>query len=205
MTTDDGASLAQGRVHFSVRQEVAKSDADLVCEAFNAGPARWLTEWNFPGAAIPRVYRDFEETEDLDKAVTRDRMLMDMGFEPDEDYIRETYGKHWTRKTPPANGQADPAGPPLAAFAEPHVAADAIDGAAAAMLAEWEQLVEPAIAQIEAAAEAASSYEDFAARLLAAVPSLDVSALTEAVARARFAARAAGLAGETLSEAEDDA
>ncbi|BCW89972.1 hypothetical protein sos41_31400 [Alphaproteobacteria bacterium SO-S41] len=221
MTTDDGSSRAQGQVHFDVRQEVAKSDADLVCEAFNEGPARWLTEWNFPGAAVPRVYRDFEEAEDLDKVVERDKKLMDMGFEPDDEYIQETYGKHWTRKPPPETPPAlvgQPGTPqPLApdgkvvplrrpaveAFAEAHVDADAIDEGAATMLSEWEQLVAPIASQLDAAAAGADGYDAFVANVLALVPTMDVTALTEALARAGFQARAGGLAGDALSDAEN--
>lgn len=216
MTTDDGSSRAQGEVHFDVRQEVAKSDADLVCEAFNEGPARWLTEWNFPGAAIPRVFRNFEEPEELEDIVGRDKQLIDMGYEPDEAYIQETYGKHWKKKAvaePPPLGQPKPGQPgatviPLPrraaepAFAEPHVVADAIDEGAAAMLSEWEQLIAPIVGQIETAANASTSYDDFAGRLVQLIPDLDVAALNEALARAGFGARVAALAGEELSDAE---
>lgn len=215
MTTEDGSSRAQGEVHFDVRQEVAKSDADLICESFNSGPARWLTEWNFPGAQIPRVYRDFSEPEDLGKVVERDARLLDMGYEPDDEYIQETYGKHWTRKQKeaPADQMGKPGKPPLppppepeAAFAEePHLAPDAIDEAAAFMLSEWEQLVGPAVAQIEAEFVQASNYDDLVGRLVALAPALDMAALNEAIARAGFSARAAGLAGEALSDAEEGA
>ena len=69
MTTDDGSSQSQASVHMEVRQDVVKGDADLNCESFNDGPARWLTEWNFPGAGIPNVWRIIEEPEDM-KAIS---------------------------------------------------------------------------------------------------------------------------------------
>ena len=34
-----------------VRDDIIKADADLICESWNTGPAVWLTQWNFPGAA----------------------------------------------------------------------------------------------------------------------------------------------------------
>jgi hypothetical protein len=55
MTTDDGSSLAQAKVHEGVMDEVVKSDSDLLSASFNEGPGRWLTEWNFPGAAPPKA------------------------------------------------------------------------------------------------------------------------------------------------------
>lgn len=48
MTTDDGASHSQAKVHAGVKLEVVKSDADLLSDSFNAGPARWFgvgTAW----------------------------------------------------------------------------------------------------------------------------------------------------------------
>jgi hypothetical protein len=40
MTTQDGSSLSQAQVHAGVKLEVVKSDADLLSDSFNAGPAR---------------------------------------------------------------------------------------------------------------------------------------------------------------------
>jgi phage gp29-like protein len=224
MTTDDGASRAQGQVHFDVRQEVAKADADLLCESFNAGPARWLTEWNFPGAAIPRVYRDFAEPEDLGASAERDGKIMGLGFEPDEAYVRETYGPHWRRKMPLAlepgqdarrgmEGTTTPGDPnprplgPLNALNRPPdgpgavpaafsegEAPDPIGEAVLEMLSDWETLTGAPLAQIEAEAAAAEDYDDFVGRLLRLAPQLDVAALNERLARAVFQAR---LLGET--------
>lgn len=92
MTTDDGSSRAQAEVHMQVRDEVVKADADLICDAFNRGPALWLTEWNFPGARPPQVWRVAEQTEDLSERAARDRILFDMGYRPSAAYIAETYG-----------------------------------------------------------------------------------------------------------------
>jgi hypothetical protein len=64
MTTDDGASLAQGKVHQDVKEEVTDADVEELCESFQQGPARWLTEWNFPGAAVPILRRPSPEDEE---------------------------------------------------------------------------------------------------------------------------------------------
>jgi hypothetical protein len=47
------SSLSQAQVHETVRDEVVKSDADLICSSFARQPARWLTEWNFPAPSRP--------------------------------------------------------------------------------------------------------------------------------------------------------
>lgn len=115
MTTDNGSSRSQSETHKSVRDEVIKSDADLVCESFNRGPVLWLTALNFPGAAVPRVWRNTEPEEDLNERAERDKKIVEMGYEPTEDYIKEVYGEGWVKKkqTPlrlPGSATGSPAG-----------------------------------------------------------------------------------------------
>jgi phage gp29-like protein len=74
--------LGNDQLQREVRRDIITSDADLVCESFNKGPARWLTEWNFPGAAIPRVYRVTEEPEDLDATASRDKKISTWATSP---------------------------------------------------------------------------------------------------------------------------
>lgn len=84
----------------SVRDDVVKADADLVCESFNRSVVRWWMEWNYPGVDMPRVYRKVEPPEDLNTRAERDSKLHAMGFEPEESYIKETYGEGWKKKAP---------------------------------------------------------------------------------------------------------
>jgi phage gp29-like protein len=99
-----------------VRMDLVKADADLVCGSFNRGPASWLTEWNFPGARAPRVWRVVEPAEDLNARAERDTKVFALGFEPTEDYIRETYGEGWQKKA--AQAGVDPAQVPQQLAAE---------------------------------------------------------------------------------------
>ncbi len=94
MTTDDGSSRSQAEV----QEAVIKSDADLICESFNQQVVAWLTEWNFPNATPPRVWRKTEPEEDLMARAERDNKISTLGYEPTEDYIRETYGEGWKKK-----------------------------------------------------------------------------------------------------------
>jgi len=98
MTTDDGSSRAQAEVHADVRDDVVKEDADLLCESFNTGPVAWWTEWNFPGAKPPRVWRRVEDEPDTKAVAERDAILHRMGYEPTEQYVKETYGEGFRRK-----------------------------------------------------------------------------------------------------------
>ena len=95
MTTDQGSSMAQADVHLSVRQDLIKADADLICASFCAGPVRWLCEWNFPEAMPPRVWRKIEKAQYLQAQATRDKIIVDMGFKPTLRHIQNTYGGEW--------------------------------------------------------------------------------------------------------------
>lgn len=97
MTSRQGSSEAQANVHQDTLSAIIRADDDVLSESFNAGPAAWLTAWNFPGATPPRVRRQVEPPQDLAEAVEIDTKIMNMGFEPSEAYVQERYGKHWTR------------------------------------------------------------------------------------------------------------
>lgn len=107
MTTQDGSSLSQAQVHAGVKLEVVKSDADLLSDSFNAGPARWWTDFNYgPDVASPRVMRDVEEETDTKLAAETDNQLKLMGWERTEESFQDTYGDGYVRvKVEPA---ADP-------------------------------------------------------------------------------------------------
>lgn len=115
MTTQDGSSLSQAQVHAGVKLEVVKSDADLLSDSFNAGPARWWTDFNYgPDVASPRVMRDVEEETDTKLAAETDGLLKALGWERDEESFQDTYGDGYVRVQQPATpvsdlAQADPA------------------------------------------------------------------------------------------------
>jgi hypothetical protein len=61
-----------------------------------------VVDFNLPGAGYPTIYRDFSEEVDTKMLAERDQILVAMGWEPSEEYIGDTYGEGWTRKTAPA-------------------------------------------------------------------------------------------------------
>ncbi len=94
-----------------VRDDITKADADVLCASFNQGPVRWLTEWNFPGARPPQVWRKMEQPEDLSKVAERDERIARLGYRPTLKYIQETYGDGWeVDDRPPAPAQPGPFG-----------------------------------------------------------------------------------------------
>lgn len=188
-----------------VRQELVKADADLVCESFNAGPARWLTGWNFPGAAFPRVWRQVDEGEDLEKRAKVDQALHEMGYEPENvEYINDTYGGSWIKKEPlpkpTAASVADPDADPAPAFAEaaPGTAAataeqQALAEAAAKFGGEYEQLLKVRIDELIAYAEESGDLVTFRERLVEILKSAPPEQLVQSLERAGFTARLMGL------------
>ncbi len=103
MTTDDGSSRSQAEVHENVELAIAQSLSDAISESFNKGPARWLTDWNYPGAAYPKISRDLSPPANLKDTSERDRVLTEMGYPPTQAYIESTYGDGFA---PPESGEA---------------------------------------------------------------------------------------------------
>jgi phage gp29-like protein len=167
MTTENGSSLAQAKVHADVKMEVVQSDNDLVCESFVAGPAAWLTQWNFPGAATPKVWRDHSEPEDLKARAERDEKVYGLGFEPTPGYIDTVYGEGWVKRAAPAPAPNAAVTPPPATLEFAEAAGDAVDVVAedAARLAA--PAIDALIAGLAAEIAAADSLEAVRQLLLA--------------------------------------
>lgn len=197
MTTENGSSMAQAKVHMDVRQDLVKADADLICESFNRGPARWLTEWNYPNAELPRVERRIEDEPDLKPQAERDKLIFDMGYRPRLSYIETTYGGEWEAVEPNTPGAENtgaslhspaPNGADFAEGGETHpgdLLADQLEKVAQKPINTW-------LEQIRAMLEVAQSLEEFRAMLLEAWGDLDDAALTEVMKQAFAAAELAG-------------
>lgn len=204
MTTEDGSSLSQAKVHMEVRQDIVTADADMLHASAADSWVRWLVDYNLPGAAFPRIWRDMEDAEDLNSRAERDEKLDRMGWRLKPEAVSEVYGDDYARaaaedRTPPDQTKPDPAKPePIAvsaaerevgvAFMPPDLAAledllDSID-AGGTLQAEVVQMLKPLI---EAAGE-----ENFPARLAEMYPELDDAAMQDAIERLMFAAQAWG-------------
>lgn len=179
-----------------VRYDLVKADADLVCESFNRTIGRWLTEWNYPGAAYPRVYRKVQPDEDLEQRAQRDKSIFDMGFRPTLAHITETYGGEWVEVVP---GQPPNPAQPGVEFAAPGQAAEVpalmleqTADALAGPTTDW-------LDQVRAVIERVDSLEALRDELLALYPNLTLDAYAEALTEAQLAAHLAGR-NEVLEE-----
>lgn len=215
MTTDNGSSLSQARVHKTVADVVAKSDADLICESLNNTIGAWFTELNFTGAAPPRVYRSTEPPDDLTQRAERDEKITKLGYEPTPEYITETYGPGWV-KAQKAAAVADGMAPSGAGFAAPDPTAEtAQEFAEAAALAalknanrgdqralveaaeafgrQYDTIVGERVRKILAFAEESGDYETMRDHLNALAAESAPRAAVEKVRRATFLARLMGV------------
>ena len=164
MTTDNGSSRSQSETHAGVRDMVVKADADLVCESFMRSVVKWWCEYNFPGVAPPRVWRNTSPPEDLARRAERDEKIKALGYEPTEEYIKETYGEGWI-KSQAANtlltgmaGQSPQPGRPAPGQDPNEPAADFAELARLAMLKSGNRADQSVI--VEAARRFAQQYED---------------------------------------------
>ncbi|MGP1664487.1 MAG: phage portal protein family protein, partial [Rhodanobacter sp.] len=196
-TSGTPGKLGNDKLQGDVRADIIKADADLVCESWNLGPARWLTERNFPGAAVPRVFRVTDEPEDLTERADRDGKVKALGYKPKLDYITTTYGEGWepTNDVSPTDPHAPPsaAARPGAQFAEPVVAPPAPESALADQL---DQVAQPMVLgwvdQLAGMADAAGSLEELREMILAAYDDLPTDQLAAALSASTLAAQAAG-------------
>lgn len=199
--------LGNEHLQSEVRMDIVKADSDLVCESFNLGPVRWLMHYNFPTAALPRIYRVIQEPEDANTLADRDTKVRALGFKPSLQYVQQTYGSHWTEDlTQPAKpGDGTPALPAPSEFAEPAQLAirradaqqklDDLLAGADRFDARWREFVEPRVKELQVVLDQASSLEEFHQQVIAFAEDDPNDALVTALARAGFAAQLLGRTG----------
>lgn len=200
-TTDQGPWRGTAEVQKDVRDEVVAADCRLLSGALNDTLVRWLTDWNFPGAAYPRIVRDVDPPEDLTARAAREEVIArTTGLRPSRSHVEQVYGGDWEDAPGPA---ADPQ------TAERQMAAllrfagaspgDAIAAAAAQAAEGWgplmESLIEPVLSAVRLAAEEGSSLEEFQERMGEIYAGMDGTPLAKAIRNRSFAARLSGIVG----------
>ena len=198
MTTDDGSSRSQAEVHAGVAKSLIMSDARLLLGSLSAGsgyhpgPIEWMTQWNFPGAATPRLRCVWEEPEDADALAARDERLSRVGYVPTLQRIEEVYGAGYERRS--ANVAAATSGDMK--FAAPDADsefADAVGEAAAAQVEDWTAAALRLLGEV-------ADLDEYAERLIELYPDMPLdglaSALGDGMAAANLAGRAAVEEGE---------
>lgn len=196
--------LGEEKLRGEVRDEIVRADADLICQSFNTGPAWWLTDWNFPGAAYPQVWRVLDNPEDLGQVADRDLKLFQIGYRPTPERIAQVYGEGYEPVTPPAPTSLSPpptpqTGEPPAQFAESPSQDDGLDALIAEALADWQPVLTPVIDPIQQALDQSQAAGETAAQALARLAplliKLDPAELEQWLTQLAGMARLAGAAG----------
>ena len=186
-TTEMGPWKGTADVQKLVRDERVVTLSRMICAGLNRTVARWLTDWNFAGAAYPKVVREIAPPEDLNARAQRDEIIARMsGMRPTLRYIEDTYGGEWEdAPAPDAGGRF--------AFAEAH--GDAIDAALAAEPDDWQPLMEPLIEPVLGAVRGADGFRDLRGNLGGLYGRMDEAPVTTKLHRTAFSAELSGNAG----------
>ena len=94
-TTDQssgGGSRARDQVGNEVRIEIAKADADLLCDTLNRTLIKWICQYNWPDAVPPKVWRKFPELEskiDRGAEATLIVALAGAGYKPKREWVED--------------------------------------------------------------------------------------------------------------------
>ena len=181
---------------------LVKADADLLCESFNRSVVQWLTDWNFPGAAYPQVWRRTEPPEDLKARSEIERRILDMGYRPTLQQIKDTYAGEWEAVQAPSSPEKPPekphtdgpdgaeANPAFAAPADPP--ADPLAPLTERLGREADPLLAALLEPVRTLLERSADLDAFQAGLLALYPDLDPSDFAALMAQALAVADAAG-------------
>lgn len=197
--------LGNDQLQSDVKNELVKADSDLVCGSFNRSVGKWLTEWNFPGATPPRVWREVDPPEDIGIRAERDVKLYSLGYEPTPEYIEEVYGPGWQRKATQDTGLPPRvlASEAAAEFAELGAIAamrnghradqQALAEAAQSFAERYPETMGARVQQILDHAENSGDYETFRTHLLEMMAEPAPKALATDIAHGGVVARLMGL------------
>ncbi|KAA6405659.1 DUF935 domain-containing protein [Candidatus Tokpelaia sp.] len=219
MTTDDGASLSQARVHENVRHDIARSDARQLEATLNRDLVRPFIDANFgPQDTYPEIVFPIVEERDLSALCDSLQKLVPLGLRVSEKEIREELGLSEPQKdeailTPPA--AAAPAQKQTGATARQidtgcgcgqHRASASInnDSNPIAPLEElaftaaedYEEVLAPILAPLEEALRACGSYEEANAVLNNAITKMNILPLADKLAALQMLARGFGGKGQ---------
>lgn len=217
-TTDMTAGgYAQAKVHDGVKDDIERSDAKQAAATLMRDLVRAYIDLNKgPQKAYPKVKIGRPEQVDLEKWMKNVETFVSMGGKVGMSTVRDKIGVPdpgkdeellVARGNGPAAAIEPPAGdkPITGAVAAQRAAAapkptDAIDRAIAGIIDDdgWSEMVEPIITGLEDAIAGATTMEEVRTIIADRYSTMDVSALTDMLARAAFSARLAGIGGDDL-------
>jgi phage gp29-like protein len=199
MTTDDGSSQAQARVHDEVRTDIQQADAKQLANTLNAQLVRPFVQLNWGHRGYyPTIKIDVPDEEDLAALVDAVDRLVEKGLEVGQGFIRGKLGIPDPEKGERLLQPAAPALPALnrALNRELPPPPDEMALLVAEQLADWEEQMTPVVDPVQQLADEVESFEDFLARLPGLADRMDISALVQRLAEGFFKARGRGDASD---------
>lgn len=206
---------AVGKTHDGVRDDIEKADAVQLGATLNRDLVRPLVDLNYgPQKAYPWISIGRPEEIDIEKLVANVAKLVPLGLKVSMAVMRDKLGLPDPAPDEELLGAPAPAEPPsdedkpgksksVQKFAALSTGAagvgdDAVDRAVDDILIDWEPLLAPLTAGLADRLAAATSLQEATAILAEQFAGMDVTALTETLARAAFAARLAGEVDDRL-------
>ena len=197
MTSDDGGSMAQAKVHNDVRHDIAAADAKAVTATINRDLVKPYVNLNFGVQAnYPRVLVEVAEPEDTEMLMRNVFRMSSQGVKFKQSEIRGKLGF-----SEPEDGD-EVTGAPVATATNRLAlnrrvqggqgAFDDLDDIERDALQDWEDVAGDLIGPLEDAIVSATSYEDAMARMLSLAPGLQSSKLIESLVKTTFKARGLG-------------
>ncbi|SFQ14254.1 Mu-like prophage protein gp29 [Roseivivax halotolerans] len=199
MTSDNGSSQAQAKVHNEVRHDIAQADARGVTGSINRDLVRPFVDLNFGRPAdgqYPRLVIQIEEAEDTDKVMQNVHRMARLGTRFSQADVRSRLGF----------AEPDPkeeiiGGPRKSARSQPteeiarnaaETPFDDLDLLEREMSEDWEPVIRPMADPIDAAIETAESFEDALAKLEALRPEMSSAELIDRLVKGMVKARGLG-------------
>lgn len=200
MSTDDGSSMAQAKVHNEVRLDLLEADAKAESNTLNRMFVRPFCDLNFaPGRRYPRLLIDVPKPEDLKLLTDALSTLVPLGLRVEQSVVRDKFGI-----PEPAEG-AEVLGKPVAPSAPvvatatnreqpgaPAGALDIVDLQAKTLATASASAMDDMVDVIRELLDSVSSLEEFRDRLIEAHPEMSADQLANAMADGMAAASMAG-------------
>lgn len=196
-TSRIGQYSGTAEVHSGVSTSVVKADADLLCQSFNCGPAVWLTDWNFPGAKPPRVWRKVEDNAKIKAQGERDKDIAALGLELTDEEITRRFGNGWQRKRADSGPAFAESGQRTATVATPTPYSQTLSAQAQALSdGAHTSMIDSIRAELDAAVARGDDLASFAERMLTLNKLQGVDELAAILSGALITVELAGRAGE---------
>ncbi|MBA6100473.1 DUF935 domain-containing protein [Pseudomonas juntendi] len=199
MSADDGASLAQAKVHNEVRLDLLEADAKAESNTLNRMFVRAFCDLNFaPGRPYPKLIIDVPQPENLELFIKAVETFVPLGLKIEQSVVRDKFGIPEPAKDAEVLGAPAAAGTPVATALNreqaktPVAVADIVDNQVKTLEASAAASMDDMVDAVKELLESVSSLEEFRDRLIEAYPAMSAEQFANTMADGMMAASLAG-------------